>query len=494
MGKCWEGLMVALKAVGLDDKFLVHKSVKFHVVDDPLVVATAAFVKLGVLAYVLWAMFDPAQRQYFAFEVPGGSTAMWKENGGFPGAPGIGTEMPAGLCDADPRYDVIYSANWVYSDNTCREYNYGDVIRKMDEARAIQLTTYIQETERSWSDCLDDVGAPRPEGCLNQTSTSANYFVPHIDQTEITINHGYDAPLRGVFGTAPKTKLIDHKGNQVRTFKKNGYIQLSLKDLVTFSGLGDLDRANKEAKYCIEMANCASEAPTYRMTGVVIEIQIDYDNRRRLDGSKVLAEATVKYHDRGWSSFGPQIHHHERGDDMKNTEYYHYGIRVIVTPGGTIGRWDTYLFMGVIAQFLVYLAVASLAADFVANWLLGDRSIDLKYKQFDFELTHHKPESWATRMASPTDGAVVGPAPPRWYWREEPGRLTAHDPGLVKAPHWVAYDDEACEKLEAAYAAFAKDPGVPDIVSNIAPARDVSVKTMKQINRKTGFERDVLRE
>ena len=41
--------MVALKAVGLDDKLFVHKSVKFHVVDDPLVVATAAFVKLGVL-------------------------------------------------------------------------------------------------------------------------------------------------------------------------------------------------------------------------------------------------------------------------------------------------------------------------------------------------------------------------------------------------------------------------------------------------------------
>ena len=116
--------MVALKAVGLDDKLFVHKSVKFHVVDDPLVVATAAFVKLGVLAYVLWAMFDPAQRQYFAFEVPGGSTAMWEENGGFPCC-GIGTEMPAGLCDADPRYDVMYSPTYTYFDNTCREYNYG---------------------------------------------------------------------------------------------------------------------------------------------------------------------------------------------------------------------------------------------------------------------------------------------------------------------------------------------------------------------------------
>ena len=166
----------------------------------------------------------------------------------------------------------------------------------------------------------------------------------------------------------------------------------------------------------------------------------------------------------------------------------------VVVPTGSIGHFDLYLFLGVIAQFIVYLAIASVAADFVSNWLLGDRSIDLKYKQFDFELTHHKPESWAARMASPTDGAGVGPAPPRWYWREEPGRLAAHDPDLVKAPHWVAYDGEACQKLEAAYAAVAKDPGVPDIVSNVGPARDVSVKTMKQINRKTGFERDVLRE
>ena len=84
--------MVALKAVGLDDKLFIHKSVKFHVVDDPLVVATAAFVKLGVLAYVLWAMFDPAQRQYFAFEVPRGSTAMWTSTSSFPD--GMGTMEP----------------------------------------------------------------------------------------------------------------------------------------------------------------------------------------------------------------------------------------------------------------------------------------------------------------------------------------------------------------------------------------------------------------
>ena len=65
--------MVALKAsVGLERQAPPStKSVKFHVVDDPWVVATAAFVKLGgVLAHVLWAMLDPAQRRCAGVRVP----------------------------------------------------------------------------------------------------------------------------------------------------------------------------------------------------------------------------------------------------------------------------------------------------------------------------------------------------------------------------------------------------------------------------------------
>jgi hypothetical protein len=487
MGKCWECVMVMLKAVGLDDKLFVHKSVKFHVVDDPVVVATAAFVKLGVLSYILWAMFDPGQRQYFAFEVPAGSTAMWTLSSSFPeGIP----SMPAGLCDKLPEYDILYGGGWDMLDFSCREYFYGDVVRKMDEARAIQLTTVVSEKHLAWSDCLSDAGTDHSVGCQNRTTTATgHYFVPHVDDAVIVIAHSYNAPISRKSGQNPRTKIKNRKGSVMDTVEEGENIELSLRDLLKYSGLHSLEARNKQAQ------GSATGPPTYRQSGVVIEIQINYDNRRRLDGNKVLAEATVKFRDIGWSSFGPQMHHFERSDDRTATEYYHYGVRVVVVPTGSIGHFDLYLFLGVIAQFIVYLAIASVAADFVSNWLLGDRSVDLKYKQFDFELTHHKPESWAARMASPTDGgADVGPAPPRWYWREEPGRLTAHDPALVKAPHWVAYDDEACEKLEAAYAAFAKDPGVPDIVSNVGPARDVSVKTMKQINRKTGFERDVLRE
>ena len=177
---------------------------------------------------------------------------------------------------------------------------------------------------------------------------------------------------------------------------KGKNIELSLRDLLKYSGLDSLEARNKQAQ------GTATGPPTYRQSGAVIEIQINYDNRRRLDGRKVQAEATVKYRDIGWSSFGAQRHHFERSDDRTATEYYHSGVRVVVVPTGSIGQFDLYLFLGVIAQFIVYLAIAS-CRRLRVNWLLGDRSID--QVQDSLELTHHKPESWAARMASPTDGA-----------------------------------------------------------------------------------------
>ena len=322
MGKCWEGLMVALKAVGLDDKLFVHKSVKFHVVDDPWVVATAAFVKLGVLAYILWAMFDPGQRQYFAFEVPAGSSAMWTASSGFPeGIP----SMPAGLCDKLPEYDILYGGGWDMLDFSCREYFYGDVVRKMDEAGAIQLTTVVSEKHLAWSDCLSDAGTDHSGGCQNRTTTATeHYFVPHVDDAVIVIAHSYDAPISRKSGQNPKTKIKNHKGTVKRKFQKGKNIELSLRDLLKYSGLDSLEARNKQAQ------GTATGPPTYRQSGAVIEIQINYDNRRRLDGRKVQAEATVKYRDIGWSSFGAQMHHFQRSDDRTATEYYHYGVRVVV--------------------------------------------------------------------------------------------------------------------------------------------------------------------
>ena len=68
--------------------------------------------------------------------------------------------MPAGLCDKLIRVRHPVQPHWDMLDFSCREYNHGDVVRKMDEAGAIQLTTVVRRKHLAWSDCLDDAGAP----------------------------------------------------------------------------------------------------------------------------------------------------------------------------------------------------------------------------------------------------------------------------------------------------------------------------------------------
>ncbi|KAH8094256.1 platelet-activating factor acetyltransferase [Aureococcus anophagefferens] len=86
--------------------------------------------------------------------------------------------------------------------------------------------------------------------------------------------------------------------------------------------------------------------------------------------------------------------------------------------------------------------------------------------------------------------AVAGaPAAARWYWREEQARLGSHDPAKVKSPHWVAYDDGVAAALERAYG----DAGASKVVATGGPYK-VDVATMKQVNERTNYERDVLRD
>ena len=299
--------MVALKAVGLDDKLFVHKSVKFHVVDDPFV-ATAAFVKSVSWLHPLGHVRS-GPRQCLAFEVPAGSSAMWT----FPAVLG-GILHAGGPLRQAARVRHPARGGWDMLDFSCRCAR-GDAVRKMDEAGAIQLTTVVSEKHLAWSDCLSDAGTDHSGGCQNRTTTATeHYFVPHVDDAVIVIAHSYDAPISRKSGQNPKTKIKNHKGTVKRKFQKGKNIELSLRDLLKYSGLDSLEARNKQAQ------GSATGPPTYRQSGAVIEIQINYDNRRRLDGRKVQAEAT-KYRDIGWSSFGAQMHHFQRSDDRTATVY-----------------------------------------------------------------------------------------------------------------------------------------------------------------------------
>ena len=82
--------------------------------------------------------------------------------------------MPAGSATL-PEYNVM--GGWDMLDFSLR-VKYGDVVRKMDEAGAIQLTTVVSENTSPGA-TAQDAGTDHSGGCQNRTTT-AKHIVPHV--------------------------------------------------------------------------------------------------------------------------------------------------------------------------------------------------------------------------------------------------------------------------------------------------------------------------
>ena len=95
--------------------------------------------------------------------------------------------------------------------------------------------------------------------------------------------------------------------------------------------------------------------------------------------------------------------------------------------------------------------------------------------------TPRSPTAPPLPVASPSPWSSV-----TWYWQEDPHRLTAHNPALVKPPHWVAYPDDVQAVLEAAFqAGHPTCTGANNVVDLVA---------RQQTNLRTGVKRAVLRD
>ena len=112
---------------------LTHKSLKYQIVDDPYVVTTAWVIKLFVVGYLIYSLFW--QFVYFKFEVPFGYTNIYATGYSSSNA------VPDGMCDGLPQYDFVYDSTWVYNNNRCREFTYGEVMRKLEDG-GFYIQTY----------------------------------------------------------------------------------------------------------------------------------------------------------------------------------------------------------------------------------------------------------------------------------------------------------------------------------------------------------------
>ncbi len=131
------------------------------------------------------------------------------------------------------------------------------------------------------------------------------------------------------------------------------------------------------------------------MTGMVIELQIDYTNKipGYYEGSEYVARASIAKAPIGWAGLGgatdftsstrPSAANATDGS-FTTYESYSYGVKIVVKATGEIGHFDFFFLMAVVTQLLVYWGLGVVAAEFVASSLLGEKSVDYVDDQRDY--------------------------------------------------------------------------------------------------------------
>ena len=369
---------------------LVHKSPKLQMIDDPRVVITQYVVSAVVIIYFLFNIFQ--NFGYWKLETPYGSTNMWAE--------GYDSSNDAGLCSRLADYDFMYSPTWTYYDNKCRQFTYGEVMRKLEDG-GFYIQTYVSDTVSTYTDCAED-GA----GCRNVSSVSTNYFVPGVDDIEIFVEHGFTAVQRGVSKLMPKTTVWkksgdwkDDKNKEEESFNERKPFKMKLKDLLKLAGIDSIDAPNHAGAVADSVGT-----PKYRMTGMVIELQIDYTNKipGYYEGSEYVARASIAKAPIGWAGLGGATDFtsstrssaaNATDGSFETYESYSYGVKIVVKATGEIGHFDFFFLMAVIVQLVVYWGLGVVAAEFVASSLLGEKSVDYVDDQRDYSHCVNHPES-----------------------------------------------------------------------------------------------------
>ena len=304
------------------------------------------------------------------------------------------------FCD-NTDYDFVYSDNWDYTGNSCRDFSYGEIIKKNTDYKGLFITTYVTET---WynrnipSDSLTgEVGS-----MLNTTSvaTHKNFFVPGVEDIVITVqaerlNTNVDGCLgekcRKTIETVieasdeANTKLITSKRKWTTAELEEGKLpNLPLSDWLALAGVTDLDAYNtgdlgsSAASLTPPLTDAQKGQPSYRLTGVQINVEATYSNNgvrvtknevlllslitRRLspnarptqpgkngdanlDGSLVKCVYKVLSAKGKWSALGPDVGGVGGSLYGSNFPYdfvdsYKYGISFQVEVTGQLGRFD----------------------------------------------------------------------------------------------------------------------------------------------------------
>ena len=124
--------------------------------------------------------------------------------------------------------------------------------------------------------------------------TSSNFYVPGVDGIVFGFDHGFTTPLGYFDQRNPKALLMTEDGETKRRVPAGAPLSVSLSELLDLAGVGSLDDDNVAGEVAESIGT-----PLFRMTGLLLEINIFYTNLMLLDESKhkkgTLGVSSISY-------------------------------------------------------------------------------------------------------------------------------------------------------------------------------------------------------
>ncbi|GBG27634.1 P2X receptor E [Hondaea fermentalgiana] len=268
-------------------------------------------------------------------------------------------ELPA-YCN-NPDTDYIYSEDFAYMNNSCREFAYGEVFSKLPSG-GLFIMTYSQETSRVSSGChLSSFQ------CVSKETTLRNNFVVGIDDIVVSLNHAMATSFR--IESDPALDLVDSNGNNLKSFAAGEVVSVSLSEMLHAADIASLDATNYGASISASVGD-----PSYRLTGIRLTFRFSYLNEGSWNGKEVRTELRIAADGTGWGGRGPQFDFtHEMIDpetglrSFRALDNYAYGVFVTAEVVGSIGTPDFVTAVNALVTYSVMFALAGYIADLAAE-------------------------------------------------------------------------------------------------------------------------------
>lgn len=370
------------------DNLLAYQTVRVAKIRDRRLGALHYLLMLAILGYIIgysivW------EKNYLKREVPTGAIRMSLLK---PTPEYLRDATDLAYCEASKLPYTVQSPNGTSiaaPKAPCYYYDENFALYPNAEQSALLASTRISNKSGVMSGA--DCSPPTNKNCMFK-DVKKPFYIPEIEKFTLMLTHTMVAPIVGKTGNTQEMtgSLVDQDGNTVdpcddykawnQTCPKNNQVYIDIGDLGhnDVFPLQTLLRAGGiNLDEFFEMKGTLAESIRY--AGIVMLLQIQYDNTKTANQSRI--EYTYRVTVLKGAEFKCEETSKIEGDHRELLD--RHGIRLIIVQNGQIGEFDLSTLLLTLVTSLGLMAVATTVVDIMAMRCLPNRQLYTKYKQLE---------------------------------------------------------------------------------------------------------------